>query len=35
MRGDLVSLNIKTFNKTLSGVMVKCLEIPHYAHSSR
>ncbi len=34
MRGDLVNLNIKTFNKTLSGVIVKCLEIPHYAYSS-
>ena len=35
MRGDLVNLNIKTFNEALSGVIVKCLEIPHYVYSSR
>ncbi len=35
MRGDLVNLNFKTFNKQHSGLIVKCLEIPHYAYSSR
>lgn len=35
MRGDLVNLNIKAFNKQSSGLIVKCLEIPHYAYSSR
>jgi len=33
--GDLVYLNIKEFNKQCSGLTVKCLEIPHYAYSSR
>ncbi len=33
--GDLVYLNIKAFNKQCSGLTVKCLEIPHYAYSSR
>ncbi len=35
MRGDLVNLNIKAFNKQRSGLIVNCLEIPHYAYSSR
>ncbi len=35
MRGDLVSLNFKAFNKQHSGLIVQCLEIPHYAYSSR
>ncbi len=35
MRGDVVNLNIKAFNKRCSGLIVKCLEIPHYAYSSR
>lgn len=32
---DLVYLNIKAFNKQRSGLTVKCLEISHYAYSSR
>ncbi len=28
MRGDLVNLNFKAFNKQRSGLMVRCLEIP-------
>lgn len=35
MRGDFVNLNIKVFNKHRSGLIAKCLEIPHYAYSSR
>ncbi len=47
MRGDLVNLNFKAFNKQFSGLLValreapfgqlivKRLEIPHYAYSSR
>ncbi len=35
MRGDFLNLNFKAFNKQLSGLIVKCLEIPHYAYSSR
>lgn len=35
MRGDLVNLNFKTFNKQRSGLIVKSHEIPHYAYSSR
>ena len=35
MRGDLVNLNIKAYNKQCSGLTVKCLEIPHYAYSNR
>jgi len=35
MRGDFVNLNIKAFNKQCSGLIVKCLEIPHYAYSRR
>ena len=35
MRGDLVNLSIKAFNKHFSGLTLKCLEIPHYAYSSR
>ncbi len=35
MRGDLVNLNIKAFNKQCSGLIVQCFEIPHYAYSSR
>ena len=31
----MVNLNIKAFNKQRSGLIVKCLEIPHYAYSSR
>jgi hypothetical protein len=33
--GDVVNLNFKSFNKHCSGLIVKCLEIPHYAYSSR
>jgi hypothetical protein len=29
MRGDLVHLNFKAFIKQYSGLIVKCLEIPH------
>ncbi len=32
MRDDLVNLNFKAFNKQRSGLIVKCLEIPHYAY---
>ncbi len=35
MRGDVINVNIKAFNKHSSGLIVKCLEIPHYAYSSR
>ncbi len=35
MRGDLVNLNFKSFNKHCSGLRVKCLEIPHYAYLRR
>lgn len=35
MRGDFVNLEIKAINKQSSGLIVKCLEIPHYAYSSR
>jgi hypothetical protein len=35
MRGDLVNLNFKAFNKQSSGLIVKCLEIPHYAYLCR
>ena len=35
MRGDLVNLNMKAFNKQSIGLTMKCLEIPHYAYSSR
>jgi len=30
--GDSVNLSIKAFNKQSSGLIVKCLEIPHYAY---
>jgi hypothetical protein len=33
--GGLVNLDIKAFNKQSSGLIEKCLEIPHYAYSSR
>ncbi len=35
MRGDLLNLELKAFNKYCSGLIVKCLLIPHYAYSSR
>lgn len=35
MRGDSVNLNFKAFNKQPSDLIVKCLEIPHYAYSQR
>ncbi len=35
MRGYWVNLNIEAFNKQRSGLIVKCLAIPHYAYSSR
>ena len=35
MRGVLVNLNIKAINKLSSGLIVKCLAIPHYAYSNR
>ncbi len=35
MRGDLVNLSIRAINKQCSGLIVKSLEIPHYAYSSR
>jgi hypothetical protein len=33
--GRCSKLNFKAFNKQSSGLIVKCLEIPHYAYSSR
>jgi len=35
MRSEFVNLNIKAFNKHISGLIVKCLGFPHYAYSSR
>ena len=35
MRGNVLNLSIFTFNQQSSGLIVKCLEIPHYAYSSR
>lgn len=35
MRGDVVNFNFRAFNKNRSGLIVKWLEIPHYAYSSR
>jgi len=35
MRGDVVNLSFKAINKRSSGLIEKCLEIPHYAYSSR
>ncbi len=35
MRGDLINLNLEAFNKQYSSLIAKCLEIPHYAYSSR
>ena len=35
MRGDLVNLNVKAFNKQCSSLIPKCLEIPHNRYSSR
>jgi len=29
MRGDLVNLNFKAFNKQSSGLIVKCFEMPN------
>ncbi len=34
MRGNIVNLNIKAFNKQSTDLKVKCLEIPHYAYSN-
>jgi len=35
MRGELVNLNIKAFYIQRSCLTGKCLELPHYAYSSR
>ena len=35
MRGDWLNLNFKEFNEQSSGLIVKCLEIPHNAYSDR
>jgi len=35
MRANLLILSVKAFNKQSSCLKVKCLEIPHYAYSSR
>mgnify|MGYP006983100309 CR=1 FL=1 len=35
MRGDVVNLNIKAFNKQSSGLIEECLEILHYAYYQR
>lgn len=35
MRGDLLNLSFNAIYKQSSGLTVKCLEIPHYAYSSR
>ena len=35
MRGGLVNLNFIASNKQSSGLIVTCLENPHYAYSSR
>ena len=35
MRGDLVNLSIKAFNKQPSGLTVKCFKIPQNAYSCR
>lgn len=35
MRGDLLNLSFRAFNKQRSGLIVKYSEIPHYAYSSR
>ncbi len=35
MRGNLVILDHEAFNKQSSGLIVKCLEIPHSAYSNR
>ena len=31
----MVNLNLIAFNKQLSGLIVKCFEIPHYAYYHR
>ena len=35
MRVNLVNLNITAFNKLCGGLIVKFLEIPHYAYLNR
>lgn len=35
MRGNVVNLNCKAFNKRRIGLIVRCFEIPHYAYSQR
>ncbi len=35
MRGEFVNLSFIAINKLSSGLIVKCLEIPHYAYSNR
>lgn len=35
MRGNLVNLSFKVFNKQSSVLVVKYPKIPHYAYSSR
>jgi len=35
MQVDFVNLNIKAFNKQSSGLIVKSLQILHYAYSDR
>jgi hypothetical protein len=33
MRGDLVNLNIKAFNKQQCNLISRSFEIPHYAYT--
>lgn len=35
MRGEDVNLNFKAINKQHSGLIVMCLEIPHYSYCHR
>jgi hypothetical protein len=35
MRGDVVNLNFKAFNRRCSGLIARFLEIPHYAYYQR
>ena len=35
MRGDLVNLNVLAINEQSSGLIMKCLEISHYAYYQR
>ncbi len=35
MRGDVHKFKFCTFIQNLSGLIVRCFKIPHYAYSSR